>query len=215
MLVPWKRPFGGPKKPDKALPRAGGLTKGAFVATPDGWCPAENLVPGTLVLTFDDGLKRLRELRRQGIWTGKGPFPELTWPLDVPRGVLGNRSAMLLPPDLNLLIESDLAEELYGDPFALIPIKALDGVLGIERTPPNGPQEVVNLIFDADQVIFVNGSSLVHCPLVPGQTDEGYNLLRGKAAREVAQDFAANGAPSGDAPILSAQAARAAGAKRP
>ncbi len=214
MRVPWKPPFGGSKSPDRVAPRSGGLTQAAVVATPEGWCPVERLVAGTLVLTFDAGLKPLRGVQRRQMWAQKGPSPELTWPLDVPRGVLGNRSPVLLPPDLNLLVESDLAEQLYGDPFVLIPIKALDGMLGIERKRPDGPLEVVNPIFDTDQVVFANGATLVHCPAVPGQTDAAYNLLRGKAARDVAQDFAANGAASCDSSVLSGQAARAEGAKR-
>ena len=62
------------------------------------------------------------------------------------------------------MLESDLAEEALGDPFALVPAAALEGVRGVERVCPTDPIEVVSLHFEADQVVFAEHGALLFCP---------------------------------------------------
>ena len=82
----------------------------------------------------------------------------------MPAGALGNRGDMMLLPGQTVMIESDAAEEAYGDPFALIPAAALDGFRGIERVVPDARFEVVTLHFAQDEIIFANIGALFHCP---------------------------------------------------
>ena len=103
-------------------------------------------------------------MTRLTLWNGEGPCPQRFWPLEVPAGALGNRDVMLLLPNQSVMIESDTSQEMYGDPFSLIPAAALQGVNGISRVPPKIDFEVVILHFEHDQVVFANSGALFLCP---------------------------------------------------
>ena len=70
----------------------------------------------------------------------------------------------MLLPGQTVMIESDVAEEVYGDAFALIPATALDGYRGIERVIPEARFEVITLHFAQDEIVFANIGALFHCP---------------------------------------------------
>ena len=142
---------------------ASGLVTGTMVATAMGWRPVEALAKGDLILTFDRGLQPLRGVTRGLHWEVDTICPEVLWPLMVPAGALGNEHDMTLLPEQAVMIESDTADMLYGDPFTLIHAADLDGYRGIERMPPMMELEVIQLQFDADEVIFANSGALVHC----------------------------------------------------
>ncbi len=143
---------------------AAGLVAGTMVATAMGWRPVEALAKGDLILTFDRGLQPLRGVTRGLHWDADTLCPEALWPLRVPAGALGNQQDMTLLPEQAVMIESDTADMLYGDPFTLIDAADLDGYRGIERMPPVVEIEVIQLQFDNDEVVFANSGALVHCP---------------------------------------------------
>ncbi len=141
-----------------------GIMTGTRVATRAGWCPIEKVGVGTEVLTFDTNFQEVRDVQRAPLWTDVAPCPQHMWPLEVPAGVLGNRDALMLMPDQCILIEVDAAEELFDDPFALIPARALDGVCGITRVAPEPGSMATTLRFDADQVVYANTGAMFLCP---------------------------------------------------
>ena len=147
---------------------AGGLVAGTKVATQIGWRVVEAVAAGDLVLTFDGGLQVVTAVTRQTVWTMGSRAEYATWPLTVPAGALGNREAMTLIADQAVMVESDTAEAVFGDPFAMIPAGALDGFRGIHRSVPAEQIEVVTLHFAQDEVIFGNIGALFFCP---AQTD--------------------------------------------
>ncbi|MBK1635819.1 Hint domain-containing protein [Rhodovulum adriaticum] len=143
---------------------ASGLIAGTRVATDRGWQAVQDLVPGQPVLTFDRDFQPLRTLRREYHWSPVARSARAFWPLSVPVGALGNAMPLTLFPEQNVLLESDLAEARYGDPFVLVPARLLDGLRGIFRAPPaNDPTEVITLQFDRDESVFVNGGALAFC----------------------------------------------------
>lgn len=169
-----------------------GILAGTRVATGQGWRPAEAIAEGDEVLTFDGGLQVVRSVRRAVLWAG-GCGDVAVWPLLVPAGALGNREEMRLLPGQAVMIESDAAEEILGDPFALMPAAALEGVRGICRTRPAERIEVVTLIFDRDEIVFGNSGALFFCPLAAdllasafSQGEEGYEVLTFEAALALA-----------------------------
>ena len=119
---------------------------------------------GDQVLTFDGGLQTVIEVRRQILFAAATSVPYAWRPLQVPIGALGNRTTMHILPGQNVLIESDIAEELYGDPFALIPAAALEGYKGITRADPTMRIEVATLHFAQDQIVYANIGALFMCP---------------------------------------------------
>ena len=141
-----------------------GLVAGTLLATAAGWRAVEDIRSGDEVLTFDGGLQRVVSVVRQRRICGGRAADRSTWPLLVPAGVLGNREEITLLPDQSVLVESDAAEAVFGDPFALVPALALDGFRGICRVPPQAVADVVILRFAQDEVVFANAGALVHCP---------------------------------------------------
>ncbi len=141
-----------------------GLSVDTKVASSMGWRKVEALTEGDKVLTFDAGMQPISKITRQPLWNGDGPCPQRFWPLEVAAGALGNRDIMTLLPNQSVMIESDAAEEIYGDPFTLIPAAALEGVNGIRRVEPEQGFEVFTLHFESDQVVFGNSGALFFCP---------------------------------------------------
>ncbi|WP_135506254.1 Hint domain-containing protein [Roseovarius aestuariivivens] len=141
-----------------------GLIAGTSVATAMGWRPVEAIAEGDKVLTFDSGLQTVHKVSRIRLWSAEDDCPRQFWPLEVPAGALGNRDVMHVLPGQNVMIESDAAEDLYGDPFSLIPAEAIEGTNGVERVPPQGDIEVIVLHFADDQIVFANNGALFFCP---------------------------------------------------
>ncbi|WP_212525442.1 Hint domain-containing protein [Actibacterium sp. MT2.3-13A] len=141
-----------------------GLVVGTMVATEGGWRAVETLREGDKVMTFDGGLQPVGAIKHGVLWAAPMLCPEPLWPLSVPKGALGNSQPMTLLPDQPMLVESDAAEDIYGDPFVLVPANVLDGRFGIGRLLPVDPVEVVALGFENDEIVYVNGSALAFCP---------------------------------------------------
>jgi hypothetical protein len=140
-----------------------GIIAGTRIATEMGWRPVEGIVAGDRVMTFDHGPRPVVAVKRMQLWLGSNSCPRHLQPLAVPVGALGNATAMLLLPEQTVLVESDMAEAVFGDPFALIPAAALEGYRGIDRITPHQKVEVVVLEFDRDEVIYANGTGMIHC----------------------------------------------------
>lgn len=141
-----------------------GLMAGTRVASNLGWRAIEALAVGDKVLTFDHGMQEITEIRRSTVWIDAPDTAPAMWPVIVPIGALGNREELTLMADQGVLVESDAAADMYGDPFAIIPAHALDGVRGIFRTAPAQQIELVAVYFADEQVIYAEGGALIHCP---------------------------------------------------
>lgn len=141
-----------------------GMVAGTLVATDIGWQPVEDLQTGDRVVTFDNGIRPLRSVSIAKLWTAAGHAPRAVWPVLVPERALGNRTALTLLPEQTVLIESDEAEALFGDPFTLVSAASLEGYKGITRVAPSREITVVTLQFDEEEVVYANGTTLIHCP---------------------------------------------------
>ncbi|WP_421704879.1 Hint domain-containing protein [Aliiroseovarius sp.] len=141
-----------------------GFAAGSIVATHLGWRPVEALTTGDYILTFDNGMQPITAVTRGAYWLEAGDCPDHLLPIAVPAGVLGNDRPMTVLPEQSVMVESDAAEELLDDPFALIPAEVLLGFKGIDRMRPWQAFDVVTLHFAQDQVIYADGGALVFCP---------------------------------------------------
>ena len=139
------------------------MIAGTLVATEMGWMAVQDLRCGDRVVTFDNGMVPLREVRVSRLNTHAGHLPRAFWPLRVPERALGNRQEMLLLPEQSVLLESDHAEAIWGDPFVLVGAAALEGYKGIDRVVPGVEIRVISLRFNEDQVVYANGMVLLHC----------------------------------------------------
>jgi hypothetical protein len=185
--------------------RLSGLTAGTRVATARGWFPVELLTVGDEVMTFDNGLQPLVAMTRGTQFAAAGDMPAFAVPIHVPIGALGNEEPLVLLPEQIVMIESDAAEDLTGDPFALVPAKVLEGFRGIERIRGLRPVDALTLHFAQDEVIIAEGSTLLlSVASVPGDpalnvTDgpgklAPYPIQRGAIARSFVEAMAAEDA---------------------
>lgn len=140
--------------------REDGLLPGTLVATGTGWRKIETLQPDDMVLTFDNGMQPVTRIHDLTI-----PYHDLpahkAFTMFVPRGVLGNRRQIELLPLQEIIIESDFAEEQYGDPFVLIQALMLDGFDGIHRVPLRDNLRVYMPTFAQEQLIHTCGMALL------------------------------------------------------
>lgn len=169
---------------------ARGLVAGTCIATANGWRPVEALAPGDLILTFDHGLQPLRGLFRGLHCDPDAQCPGALRPLRAPAGALGNVEEMILLPEQHVLVESDAADILFGDPFSLICATDLEGYRGIERIRDSGAMEVMQLQFDTDEVVFADRGALALCPAArvigaEPEPDAAYARLPRQAARDL------------------------------
>ena len=144
-----------------------GLLAGTAIATENGWRAAEMIVPGDHVLTFDYGLLPVRDVRiavapPEGAWHRADRLV-----LEVPRGALDNHWPFRVLGAQTVMVESDLAEALTGDPFLLMTARRLIGYRGITPVAAAPSDMLVTLMFDDDQIVHVSGSALMLCPAAP------------------------------------------------
>lgn len=140
--------------------REDGLLPGTLIATDTGWKPVEGVLPGDMVLTFDNGMQRVANVHQIVLPRDSLPAHK-AYTMVVPMGALGNRRDMRLLPCQEVIVESDMAEMDFGEPFVLIQALMLEGYGGIHRAPIEGDLRIHMLTFASEQVIHVAGAALV------------------------------------------------------
>ncbi|WP_299777957.1 Hint domain-containing protein [uncultured Roseobacter sp.] len=146
------------------VPASHGLIAGTRVASNFGWRPVEALTVGDKVLTFDNGVQRIVEMQRTTLWLDPQKMMPGCWPVTIPAEALANLNEVMLLPDQGVMLESDAASDPMGDPFAIVPAQALEGLCGIHRQQPLHPVDLITLYFADDEVIYIDGGLLIHCP---------------------------------------------------
>ncbi len=141
-----------------------GFLSGTHVASNLGWRDVRNLSVGDKVLTFDHGMQRVVDIQRETLILPEGVPTTAQTPVRVPKDALNNRAEMWLMPELGLLVESEYVTDGQGDPYAVVPARALDGFDGIERAVPGARLNLTTLAFAGDEVVYVDGGMLCHCP---------------------------------------------------
>jgi hypothetical protein len=193
---------------DLSTYRTKGLYADNRIATSKGWKRASEIAVGDLVLTFDNGMQPVVAVTRTAVLAGRH-LPEAALPVHVPAGALGNQTEMELAPGQPVMVESDAAERLFGDPFAVLKARDLVGFAGIGRSESPMVSEVVTIHFAQDEVLHVDGGALVVAPSdVPGETTlaflsptegpEPYTTYAGEDARRLVAAMTRDAALQGE-----------------
>ena len=124
---------------------------GTLIATPDGECAAEMLMPGDLVLTQDEGPQPLRWIGTRTV-AATGKFA----PIHIRAGTFGPHRDLLVSPLHRVLIRDSLAEILFGETEVLVAARDLVNDRSVTRRE-GGQVEYVHLMFDRYQVVFSEG----------------------------------------------------------
>jgi hypothetical protein len=177
---------------------------GTLIRTPDGECPVENLRPGDLVMTRDEGACPVR-------WAGsrrveaEGDFA----PIHIRANTFGTHRDLKVSPQHRILVQDSLAQLLFGEDEVLVAAKEFLNDHSVRRKC-GGTVIYVHLMFDKHQVIysedlptesFLPGPQTTECfeqplideicqifPELDPKTGEGY----GTAARRTLRQFEAN-----------------------
>lgn len=140
--------------------REDGLLPDTLIATHTGWRPVHGIAPGDMIMTFDNGMQPVVQNHSLSLPLSSLP-PHKRFVMDVPAGALGNRNPMQLLPCQEVIIESDMAEDHFGDPFVLIQALMLEGFNGVHRQPIAEDLTIHMLTFAQEQVIHCSGAALV------------------------------------------------------
>jgi hypothetical protein len=156
-----------------------GMLASSLVETPQGWRQAGSLMQGSLVQTYDGGLCPVARVERQHFWPGAGV--EL---VHVPGGALDTCSDLWLMPEQEVIVASDIVEEVLEVGAAIVPARILAGFRGISMRAVSQPVEMVSLSFAHHEAVYVNSGALVHCgALRPHDAPDFFPRLDGEAAR--------------------------------
>lgn len=142
--------------------REDGLLAGTLVATDEGWRPVEGIAPGDMVLTFDNGMQRVAGAHRLEIKRASVPAHKC-FTMMAPEGALGNRKDIILMPSQEVIVESDMAEIDFGEPFVLIQSLLLEGYRGIRKVEIARDLSIHMLTFENEQIIHTSGATLAVC----------------------------------------------------
>jgi hypothetical protein len=124
---------------------------GTLIATPGGDRRAEDLLPGDLVMTKDEGAQPLRWIGSRQV-SAQGDFA----PIHIRAGTLGQHRDLLVSPLHRVLIRDNLAELLFGEAEVLVAARDLVNDHSITRRA-GGMVTYVHLLFDRHQVVFSEG----------------------------------------------------------
>ena len=130
------------------------FTPGTLIATPEGDRPVEDLRPGDMVLTLDDGPQPLK-------WVGNSTVPGVgnNAPIRIAPGLLdGARRALTVSPQHRVLIDDWRAELLFGEQQVFVSAKQMLELDGVEACP-DMQATYIHLVFDRHQIIFAEGAA--------------------------------------------------------
>lgn len=124
---------------------------GTLIRTPLGEVAVEDLRPGDLVLTHDDGAQPLR-------WVGRRRVAAVgnMAPIRIRAGAFGAHGTLKVSPQHRILLRDSLAELLFGEAEVLVAAKDLVNDHSV-TVCVGGEVDYVHLLFDRHQVIYSEG----------------------------------------------------------
>lgn len=134
---------------------------GTLIDTPKGPVPVQDLRPGDLVLTLDNGAQPLRWIGAREI-EARDNFA----PIRICAGSYGAEADVLLSPQHRVLIRDIWAELLFGDSEVLVKAKDLVNDKTVRREESETPVTYVHLLFDQHNIL--SSSGLLSESYLPG-----------------------------------------------
>lgn len=150
--------LGGGTSPD---PSAACFTRGTMILTDAGERPIEDLTPGDLIMTADNGLQVLRWIGCQTIGTAAlADHPELR-PIRIAASVLGDGQPardLIVSQQHRVLVRSRIARRMFSTDEILIGAKFLVAIDGIDMLDDGAEVTYYHMLFDRHEVVFSNGA---------------------------------------------------------
>lgn len=127
------------------------FVRGTRIATPGGEVAVEDLQPGALVQTMDNGLRPVLKVVSRTV-----PAVGRLAPIVFKAGALGNARDLLVSPQHRMLVSDWRSEVLFGEPQVLVAAQHLvngDTIFA----KPGDEVTYFHLIFDRHEIIFAEG----------------------------------------------------------
>ncbi len=145
---------------------------GTFVATPTGRRPVEEIAPGDLVSTRDDGPQEVLWRAGRSVSGGRMIAMPGLRPIRIRAGLFGDgepRPDLYVSPDHRMLLSGPTAQELFGEAEVLVAARDLLGHPGVTVDNRARPVEYIHLMLSRHQILTANG---LHCDSFhPGLAD--------------------------------------------
>ncbi|MEP3348045.1 MAG: Hint domain-containing protein [Litoreibacter sp.] len=127
------------------------FAKGTLIDTPNGPKLIENLKPGDLVTTRNDGAQPIRWAGKRRV-LGRGKFA----PIRIATGALSNSETLWVSPEHRMMVEGPMVELICDTSSALVAAKLLVGMPGITQ---ENVAEITyhHLLFNKHQIILGAG----------------------------------------------------------
>lgn len=133
---------------------------GTMILTPEGERPVQDLRPGDLVITKDDGPQPVRWIGQRRV-AAVGPLA----PIEIREGTFGPHRSLLVSPQHRVLVRDSLAEILFGDAEVLVAAQDLVNGRTVRRRE-GGEVDYVHILFDRHQL--VSSAGLTTESFLPG-----------------------------------------------
>lgn len=124
---------------------------GTRILTPGGEVAVEDLRPGDMVVTLDEGARPLRWVGSRTV-AAEGAFA----PIRIRAGTFGAHRDLRVSPQHRVLVRDVLAELMFGEPEVLVAAKDLVNGRSVQREH-GGAVTYVHLLFDRHQVVMAEG----------------------------------------------------------
>jgi hypothetical protein len=128
------------------------FVKGTLIDTPDGSKAIEDLVPGDLILTLDNGPQAVRWVGARTV-PAQGDFA----PIRFMTGALGNHTTFEVSPQHRMLVTGWKADLLFGEAEVLIAAVHLVNDTTIRRSTAQSVT-YMHILFDDHQIVCAHGA---------------------------------------------------------
>ncbi|OCX67072.1 hypothetical protein BFP70_02580 [Thioclava sp. SK-1] len=142
---------------------ASGIYAGTAVITPRGPRQIAALRAGDLIETFDDGPQPITAIEGFNARILDMALPRALWPIGLAQGMLGNRRPVRLAPNQAVMLESDSAEQAFGDPFVMVPAATLLSLPCARLLSPSPFDKIYHIRFDTPQLIMTADAGVMLC----------------------------------------------------
>jgi Hint domain len=145
------------------------FTPGTLISTPAGDRPVEDLAPGDLVMTRDNGPQPLRWIGRVALSPDHLAARPEHRPVSIAPGALAfgvPTRTLRLSPQHRVLVTGWKAELLFGQVEVLVPATALRNDRNIRTDHSADGIAYLHLLFDRHEIIFAEGAEVesLHAP---------------------------------------------------
>lgn len=137
------------------------FTVGTRITTANGPRPVEELSAGDLVLTADRGLVPIFMVHQRSMSPKHLQKNPKHRPIRIPAGALGlglPQADLVVSPQHRMLIQSDIAERMFGEKEILVPACQLVGFMGVHRVAATETAQYVHVLLNHHGVVFAEGA---------------------------------------------------------